>query len=133
LPRCSPVATRLPAPPAGGYDEGKQINDSYYFWNMVRGGYAYIMSNTYNTVIYVGSTADLRIRVYQHKTKEFPNSFTARYNIDKLVYFEYFDFIVEAIAREKQIKSWSRKKKDDLIEKINPERNDLFPEIEKWD
>lgn len=66
---------------------------------MVRGGFTYIMSNKYNTVIYVGSTADLRIRVLQHKTKEYPKSFTARYNIDKLIFYERFDFIEEAISR----------------------------------
>lgn len=88
---------------------------------MVRGGFAYIMSNKYNTVIYTGSTADLRIRVIQHQTKEFPNSFTARYNIDKLVYYEHFELIGEAIARETQIKSWSRIKKEKLVNTINPD------------
>ena len=82
---------------------------------MERGGFTYIMSNKHNTTIYVGSTADLRIRVYQHKTKEFPNSFTARYNLNKLVYYEFFEFIEEAIARESQIKSWSRIKKNNLL------------------
>ncbi len=100
---------------------------------MERGGFAYIMSNTHNTVIYVGSTADLQVRTHQHKTKEFPNSFTARYNIDKLVYYEFFEFIEEAIAREKQIKSWSRMKKDELIKGMNPDWKDLCPEIEEWD
>ena len=100
---------------------------------MVRGGFTYIMSNTHNTVIYTGSTTDLHIRVHQHKTKEFPNSFTAKYNIDKLVYYEFFEFIEEAIAREKQIKSWSRMKKENLINSTNPDWNDLYPEIEEWD
>jgi len=100
---------------------------------MVRGGFAYIMSNTYNTVIYVGSTSDLYTRVHQHKTKEFPNSYTAKYNIDKLVYYEFFEFIEEAIAREKQIKSWSRMKKDNLINTTNPSWNDLYSEISEWD
>ena len=100
---------------------------------MVRGGFAYIMSNKYNTIIYAGSTADLRNRVVQHKTKEFPNSFTARYNIDKLVFYKHFEFIEEAISRETQIKSWSRIKKEKLIETINPDWNDLFEEVDKWD
>ena len=99
---------------------------------MERGGFAYIMSNKYNTVIYTGSTADLQIRVYQHKTKAFPKSFTARYNIDKLVYYEDFLFIEEAIEREKQIKSWSRLKKEKLINSVNPDWIDLNEEINKW-
>ena len=100
---------------------------------MERGGFAYIMANTYNTVVYAGSTADINVRVYQHKTKEFPNNFTARYNINKLVYYEFFDFIEEAIAREKQIKSWSRMKKNSLINSMNTDWKDLSPEIEEWD
>ena len=100
---------------------------------MVRGGFAYIMSTKYNTAIYTGSTSDLRNRVIQHKTKEFPKSHTARYNIDKLVYFEHFEFIEEAILRESQIKSWSRAKKNRLIETINPDWTDLFEEVKKWD
>ncbi|HEY9114362.1 MAG TPA: GIY-YIG nuclease family protein, partial [Bacteroidales bacterium] len=71
---------------------------------MERGGYIYIMTNKYNTTLYVGLTSNLRNRVYQHKTKQYSNSFTARYNLDKLVYFEPFMFIEEAIEREKQIK-----------------------------
>ena len=96
---------------------------------MERGGYAYIMTNRHNTTLYVGSTSQLNIRVYQHKTKEYPRSFTARYNINKLVYYEGFPFIEEAIEREKQIKSWSRKKKDSLIEQFNPDWKDLYDKI----
>ena len=100
---------------------------------MIRGGFAYITSTTKNTTVYVGSTSDLKVRIYQHKNKEYPNAFTARYNIDKLVYFEHFPFIEEAISREQQIKSWRRAKKDKLINEFNPEWKDLYPEIEKWD
>lgn len=100
---------------------------------MIRGGFAYIMSNTNNSVIYTGSTSDLRRRVIQHKTKEFSNSFTARYNIKKLVYYEYFFYMEEALSREKQIKSWSRKKKNDLIITMNEEWKDLYLEIQDWD
>ena len=97
---------------------------------MERGGYAYITTTKKNTVLYTGSTSDLRVRIYQHKTKEYPNSFTARYNVDKLVYYEYFHFVEEAIEREKQIKSWKRAKKLELINAFNPEWRDLYEELD---
>jgi putative endonuclease len=100
---------------------------------MERGGFAYITTTKRNTALYAGSTSDLIIRIYQHKTKEYPNSYTARYNIDKLVFYEFFVFIEEAIAREKQIKSWRRQKKIDLISKFNPEWKDLYDEVKDWD
>jgi len=84
-------------------------------------GYVYIMTNNSNSVLYTGVTRDLNERVAQHKTKIHANSFTARYNIWKLVYFECFDTIGEAIKREKQIKAGSRKKKEELINDNNPE------------
>jgi len=93
---------------------------------MERGGFAYIMTNNRSSkVLYTGSTADLIIRANQHKNKYYPKSFTARYNITKLVYYEYFHFIDEAIAKENQIKKMSRLKKINLIEKNNPEWKDL--------
>ncbi len=100
---------------------------------MERGGFVYITTTKKNTVLYTGSTSDLKVRVYQHKIKESPNSFTAKYNVDKLVYYEYFHFIEEAIFREKQIKSWKRVKKDKLISNFNPEWKELFNDIEEWD
>src|SRR5690606_4751151 len=86
--------------------------------------FVYFMTNKNNTVIYVGVTSDLLKRVYQHKTKAY-KGFTDRYNCDKLEYFEEFDDITTAIAREKQIKSGNRKRKEDLINQENPEWNDL--------
>ncbi len=86
-----------------------------------------------NTVLYTGSTSDLIARIHQHKTKEFPNSFTAKYNVDKLVYYEYFQFIEEAIFREKQIKSWKRNKKEKLIGDFNPGWKELYFELDDWD
>lgn len=86
------------------------------------------MTNKVNTVLYVGVTNNLVKRVYQHKNK-LASSFTSKYNIDKLVYFEVFEDINEAIAREKQIKAGSRKKKIDLIVKFNPTFKDLYPDI----
>jgi putative endonuclease len=84
----------------------------------------YFMTNKNNTVIYVGVTSDLLKRVYQHKTKTY-KGFTAKYNCDKLIYFEEFDAINLAIAREKQLKSGNRKRKERLINAENPEWNDL--------
>lgn len=94
----------------------------------MRYSYVYIMTNKVNTVLYVGVTNNLVKRVYQHKNK-LASSFTSKYNIDKLVYFEVFEDINEAIAREKQIKAGSRKKKIDLIVKFNPTFKDLYPDI----
>lgn len=86
--------------------------------------FVYFMSNKNNTVIYVGVTSDLVKRVYQHKTKAF-KGFTSKYNCDKLVYFEEFNDINQAITREKQIKAGNRKRKEQLINFANPDRNDL--------
>ncbi len=83
------------------------------------------MTNSYNTVLYTGVSSDLKSRLLQHKSKKHPDSFTARYNTDKLVYFEKCETIGDAIKREKQIKGGSRKKKIELINSINPEWNDL--------
>jgi putative endonuclease len=97
---------------------------------MQKGGYVYIMTNRHHSVLYVGVTNNLIRRVDEHKQKRNPKSFTARYNVDKLVYFEGFHEIGEAIAREKQIKAGSRQKKVDLIESINKEWNDLADGLE---
>jgi putative endonuclease len=87
-----------------------------------------MLTNKNNRVIYTGVTTDLVKRVYQHKQKTF-KGFTAKYNVAKLVYFEVFDDVVSAIAREKQIKAGSRCKKKELIEKANPRWDDLYREI----
>ena len=97
---------------------------------MKRGGYTYILTNIHNTIFYVGSTTALRGRIYDHKTKAFANSFTAKYNCDKIVYFEEFSAILEAIEREKQIKSGRRAAKIKLIEKDNPMYVDLWEQIQ---
>lgn len=90
--------------------------------------YVYIMTNKSKT-LYTGVTNNLNRRVYEHKNKLLPG-FTAKYNITKLVYYGIFNDINQAIAREKQIKGWIRKKKIDLIESVNPEWNDLSKEWE---
>lgn len=96
---------------------------------MERGGAVYLMANMSNTTIYAGVTSKLLERVFEHKTKKYPNSFTAKYNCIKLVYFEGFTSIEEAITREKQIKAGSRKKKNLLVESINPKWEDLFEKL----
>ena len=90
--------------------------------------YIYILSNKNNTVLYVGITNNLVRRVYEHKNK-LCQGFTKKYNTDKLVYYEVCDEAVSAIAREKQIKAGSRKKKISLIESMNIEWDDLYTSI----
>jgi putative endonuclease len=87
--------------------------------------YVYILSNKRNTVLYIGVTSNLVNRITQHKEKAMPG-FTAKYNVDKLVYYESFEDIHEAIAREKQLKAGSRKKKNALIDQVNPMWKDLY-------
>jgi len=86
------------------------------------------MTNKRNTVLYTGVTNDLKRRVYQHKEK-LVEGFTKKYNITKLVYYEIFDNIKNAILREKQIKGGSRQKKIELINSMNPKWKDLYDEI----
>ncbi|MDD5098006.1 MAG: GIY-YIG nuclease family protein [Candidatus Omnitrophica bacterium] len=93
-----------------------------------KAGYVYLMMNKMNTVIYTGVTNDLQKRIYEHKEK-MVNGFTKKYNVNRLVYYEIFDNIVDAISREKQIKAGSRKKKIDLIGSINPDFKDLYYEL----
>ena len=90
--------------------------------------YVYIMTNYRNTVLYTGVTNDLRRRVDEHKMGLSLDSFTKRYHIYKVVYFATFPTAEEAIAYEKTIKGWRRKKKTSLIEKENPEWKDLLTE-----
>jgi putative endonuclease len=92
-------------------------------------GYVYILTTQNNTVLYTGTTSRLKKRIYEHKNKIFPTSFTSKYNVTKLIYIEKFDRIETAIAREKQIKSGSRKKKLDLINKMNPGWKDIYDEL----
>lgn len=84
------------------------------------------MTNPHNTVFYVGITNSLDRRSVKHKWKLNKNSFTSKYNISKLLYFESFDNPADAIRREKQFKGWRRDKKLNLIKKLNPDMRDLF-------
>ena len=88
----------------------------------------YIMTNQFNTVLYTGVTSNLLRRVTEHKDKTVPG-FTSKYNVTKLVHYEEYATMEEAIAREKQIKGGSRKKKIDLVKSKNPEWKDLYDEF----
>jgi putative endonuclease len=95
-------------------------------------GFVYIITNVNNTTLYTGVTSDLHDRIKQHKQQRYPDSFSAKYNLNKLVYFEPFLMIGDAIAREKQIKAGSRAKKIKLIESMNPNWDDLYYRIEEF-
>ena len=87
--------------------------------------HVYIMTNRHHTVLYIGMTGRGLFRIKEHIDKVNPG-FTKKYNLNKLVYLERFTEVSDAIAREKQLKKWSRKKKEWLIEKYNPKWEDLF-------
>lgn len=91
-------------------------------------GFIYILTNKYNSTLYTGVTSDIINRIHEHKTNHFPLSFSARYHLHKLVYYEAFQMIGDAIVREKQIKAGSRAKKEALIKSINPNWKDLYEE-----
>ena len=98
--------------------------------NTKRGGFVYIITNQNNTVLYTGVTSELRVGIFEHKTKFYPKRFTARYNCNKIVWFEFLPHIEEAIEREKQIKAGNRKAKEFLINSTNTTWKDLWDEIQ---
>ena len=89
----------------------------------------YIITNKVKGVLYIGETKNLKKRIYQHKNKVHPTTFSARYNLDKLVYFERHETKEDAKLREKQLKKWNRDWKIKLIEKMNPDWKDLYNEL----
>ena len=91
--------------------------------------YVYILTNAHKTVLYTGVTNNLIRRVYEHKHHLDKGSFTSQYNVENLIYYESTSDAVAAIEREKQIKSWNRKRKIKLIEHKNPNWDDLYPTI----
>jgi len=93
-----------------------------------KGGYIYIMSNKNRTVVYIGVTANLYSRVYQHKFEK-GSSFTNKYRCHDLIYYEFYPSIEEAIMREKRLKKWKRAWKSELIKKLNPDMIDLFNQV----
>ena len=91
--------------------------------------YTYILASKKNGTLYVWVTSFLIARIYQHRTHKDTKSFTAKYDCTVLVYYELHNHIDIAIEREKQIKSWKRQKKIDLIQTLNPEWRDLYEDI----
>ncbi len=91
--------------------------------------YVYILTNEHKNVMYVGITRDLIKRVYEHKQHFDKNSFTSKYNVDRLVYFESTSDVEAAIAREKQLKGWVRRKKNSLVDLFNPGWDDLYDSL----
>ena len=91
--------------------------------------FVYILTNWDDSVIYIGVTSNLKKRLYEHRN-DLADGFTKKYNVHKLVYFEESTDVNSAIAREKQLKGWTRKKKNQLIQKANPEWKDLSS---NWD
>ena len=91
--------------------------------------WVYILASPNNTTVYTGVTHDLLRRMHEHRTAADPNSFTARYQVHKLVYYEDTPDVRAAIEREKQIKSWSRARKNALVDSINPQWQDLYYKI----
>ena len=98
---------------------------------MQRGGTVYIMTNKNNKVLYAGVTSNLEKRVYEHRTHALPGSFTDKYNCTKLVWYQSFGRIDEAIAEEKRLKGGNRQQKIDLINSNNHEWKDLWDEIKE--
>jgi putative endonuclease len=91
---------------------------------MKKNPYIYILANKTNRVIYIGATANIEKRLYEHQNKLIPG-FTKKYDVTKLVYFESYPTMIEAINREKQLKKWSRRAKNRLISSINLEWENL--------
>ena len=91
--------------------------------------YVYILASKRNGTLYIGVTNNLLNRSFKHKIKENKKSFTAKYNVNKLVYYEVYNDIRDAITREKQLKNWKREWKIRLIEKENPTWRDLFDDL----
>ena len=91
--------------------------------------YVYLLANKTGVALYTGVTRDLVRRVYEHRNNLAPGSFTARYGVYRLVYYETTTDVRAAIEREKQIKSWSRRRKNALVESMNPHWLDLYDTI----
>lgn len=91
--------------------------------------YVYILSNRTGTTLYTGVTNSLLRRMYEHRNHVIPDSFTSRYDVTKLVYYECVNDVYSALTREKQIKGWNRKRKNMLVESRNPKWEDLYESI----
>ena len=96
---------------------------------MQKGGFVYIITNKNKTVLYVGVTSNLKSRIWEHEHHEFDKSFTNKYNLEFLIYYEWYDNIERAIEREKQLKRWTRDKKEYIINLKNKDWRFLNDEI----
>ncbi len=92
---------------------------------MKKGGYVYILTNYTKTTLYIGVTNDITRRICEHKNHIYHNSFTDKYKVEYCIYYESFNDIESAINREKELKGWTRIKKETLINSINPEWNEI--------
>lgn len=99
---------------------------------MQRGGTVYILTNVHHKVLYTGVTADLLIRIREHKERKHINSFSSKYNVNKLVYYKSYSTIEEAITEEKRIKAGNRNQKIKLIQLMNAAWRDLWEEVSRW-
>ena len=125
MPMDSGEATRLPRQEGSAVRRGQPSDNGLGIETVNRSYTVYIMTNMHNTVLYTGVANDLKRRAYQHRTGQ-GGGLTSRYNVSKLVYYEVYGDVPDAIAREKQIKGGSRQKKCDLVNAINPEWEDLY-------
>ena len=95
---------------------------------MSKCGYVYFMTNNDRVILYIGVTNDLCRRIYEHKNHLIKDSFTDKYNLEYCIYYEEFPNLSMAIKREKELKKWNREKKENLINKKNPDRKELVTE-----
>ena len=107
----------------------RSVAISFFIYNTYMNEYyVYMITNKYNTTLYIGVTNNLVRRIYEHKNK-LVEGFSAKYNLNKLIYYEVTTDVESAINREKQLKNYSRAKKEKLIKDFNPNKNDLYPNI----
>ena len=109
-------------------DHGTQVMYPYIMGFEQKYYYVYIMASAKNGTLYIGFTSNLPQRIFEHKNHLLPG-FTNKYNVDKLVYFERFEDVTQAIRHEKRLKEWKRNWKKDLIEKYNPQWRDLYDDL----
>ena len=124
LPFCSSIVLY------SGINDLVLVNNFHYLNLMktTKTFFVYMLSNYSNKLLYIGVTSDLAQRVHQHKTG-FYDGFTKKYNINRLLYFEVYPNAETAISREKQMKSYSRSKKNKLIDEVNPQWREIKPPI----
>jgi putative endonuclease len=98
---------------------------------MEKGGFLYFMTNKNKTTLYIGVTNNLQRRIIEHRNHFNKNAFSAKYNLEYCIYYEYYPSIEQAIVRETQLKKWNREKKEALINSLNPQWDNLWNKISK--